>query len=1130
MISPGATASPETLDWFRVSSLGPEICKYDNRFFVNVWVGKCPYIGLVDSGFNGNAMVSSNLKDYFISQGYEFNLRNGKAVIADGGTVDLKGALHLPVTLGGRTLMVDAYLMDGLPFQMLIGYGLMSKLGARLDFAQKRIVLPSSKVNEEPEVVESLVIQKVDTNQCVHCCEVPYPEVVPIELEDGTMVYPGVDTEGEVTEANELEWTSQEEEVGVPIYPSELDEFQEFEKYEHPDLDKSRISEFNSFMAGWREKFKGSPGIAKGIEAKVYVEPGQIPIKEKPIRLSYDERLLAQEEIAKLLKEGVIEPSDSFWRANAFFVKKKNGGKRLVVNLKALNAVVKRNSAPLPYMDDVHVVLNKAKFYTTLDLMSGYWQVPVHKDSIEYFTFGVSGVGSYAFKRLAMGFCNSAAIFQSHMENVLRSELFKSVFVYQDDVIIASDSYEQHMKDLERVFTLLLENGLKINWKKCQILKHEIVYLGNIYSKGQVRPDPEKVRAISEFPTPTNVKALRSFLGIAGWMKQFIPNLSDVRAKLDDLLKLDAKWIWTAEHAEAFEKIKEALVSKPVLALPNHEAPFTLYTDASDIAVSGVLLTEREGKLLPCAYGSQKLPKSARLKWTTTEKEGYAVLHFLMKYRHLIRNGFSVNVFSDHSSLLWLANLKNTKGRLARWQVILSSFDIKLNHVKGKANVIADALSRYPINMNNFAIQQQLSQQNSMPNIPEIPNFDNIQDPLFLDLRQKILDFPDSYPSFRVRFPHVFKKVKHPVTGEVEERVVVPNEYRDSILAQFHDDMTSGHRGWFATYCRIADRFVFPKMRSYVKSYVRKCAECAMYKMPTQASAGQMTIRNPTMKPWDLVSTDLVGPLPTSYGYKYISVFVDHCSKWIVAVPIRTATAKAVLKAFKERIVLEWGVPSVLLCDHGSCYTSQEFQQYCASINCKITHSPKNFPAANYCERYNKEVKSCLAMYAKKDHTKWSQNLSYVVFALRTARNQTTGFTPARIMFGRELRSLFEISSAIVHGEVDEYDVLTYDKKLQGDLGKILEYVKYSVKRSMSQQAHRYDLRHRPVRYAVDTLVWKRNYVKSSAIDKFTAGLSEKFVGPFRIKAVHNDQYELENLAGKSIGKWHGSQLKPVAV
>lgn len=224
--------------------------------------------------------------------------------------------------------------MKGLPFQMIVGYGLLSTLWAKLDFGKKCIILPPAEVNKEPIVVESLFIQKEEGAwmQSVNCCDVSYPEIVPIELEDGTLVYPGAEA-NDVVEP-EAEWSSSEREVGVPVYPEEMDEDHEFENFEHLALPEVRNVEFNNFLVSWKEKFKDSPGVAKGIEVKVYVDPSQPPIKEKPIRLSHAERVLAQEEVNRLLKEGVIEPSSSFWRANAFFVSKKTGGKRLVVNLK----------------------------------------------------------------------------------------------------------------------------------------------------------------------------------------------------------------------------------------------------------------------------------------------------------------------------------------------------------------------------------------------------------------------------------------------------------------------------------------------------------------------------------------------------------------------------------------------------------------------------------------------------------------------------------------------------------------------------------------------------------------------------------------------------------------------------
>lgn len=1065
-------------------------------------------MSLIDTGATHTCIPSTSW-DLLKECGHVIRPIHGTATVADGGSADITGIVKLQIRFGKHSYWTgDVFLMKNLPFPLLIGTNTLEDLEAKLDVKKNRITFTTNNGNE---TVEGVYLEK-SFNSCNR--SIQNVKVDPLTFEDGVKfnLNNGLEDSKENNHSTEDSYITED-----PVLPMEFSQNPSMEDLEllHPNITTEQKQHFNQYLRNWKENFKSSPGLTTAAECKIYVDSSVPPIKQRSIRMSLADQRTAEAEIQRLLEQDIIEPSESEWCSPAFLVDKKGGSKRLVVNYKALNAVSKKNSAPIPRIDECLKILQESKFVSTLDLQQGFYQVKMSEDSKHYTAFCLPPSHFYQFKRMAFGLTNSPAVFQSMMQKVLRPVLNKSCFVYIDDLLITSTSYEKHVQNLSEVFELLYNAGLAINWDKCKFLKHETEFLGYCVGSGKLKAAPSKLGAVKDFPRPKTLKQLRRFLGMVGWFRCFIPFLSDKAACLNEMLKKNETFSWNEERDKAFKELKNCLINPPILSVPDQSLPYEIHADASDSGIGAVLLQKKNEQNHVVAFASRSLTKHEK-NYPVTQKECLALIWAVERWKHYISGNGTTICYTDHSSLLWLANLKSPTNRLARWVCRLSEFDLKIIHKKGKFNFVPDCLSR---TMDISATEIKT------------PDFQNIKDQWYLELRQLIIDKPDLYPTFKVDLPYITKCVRHPVTGETEERYLVPSDYREELLKSYHNDITAGHLGVNKTFHRLADRFYWPRMRQDIKNYVTACHTCQQYKISNLGPSGHMAIREPVLTPFKMICADLAGPLPmTPEKYRYVLTIVDLATKYVIAKPLRTATADSIVNIFNNDVNLIHGSPQVILTDNGSQFAGKTFKKYCESINSKLHLIPRHFPSANPCERYIKTLKTMMSIYAKEDQRNWGKNLQYLTFAINTSRNETTGFTPTRLVFGRELRSQYELAADVQDGKCTEFDPLKYDQELQGSLKKIFNHVRESASKAMTTQAKLYNLRRRDGnQFPVGSIVWKKNFPKSNAGERVTAKLCEKYQGPFQVTHVWSPtQVELADLKGNNKGRWHITHLKMV--
>ena len=417
------------------------------------------------------------------------------------------------------------------------------------------------------------------------------------------------------------------------------------------------------------------------------------PIKSAPARVSPPNQAIIKKSIDEMVQAGIAEPSSSPWASRIVIVTKKDGTPRFCVDYRSLNAVTVKDSYPIPHQTDLLDAIGEAKFFSTLDLASGYWQIKLDEDAKMKSAF-VSRYGLYQFTVMPFGLTNAPATFQRMMDVVLSGLTWLQCMVYLDDIIVFAPTWEEHQMRLRNVLTRLRKYKLAAKMTKCRFGRQSIVFLGHVISAEGVSTDPEKVKAIQRLPYPKqDVTAVRSFLGMVGYYRRFIPHYAALVEPLNELLRKGSKKEWTDECVQVVDEVKQLLTTSPILRRPNFSKPFQITCDASQIGVGAVLeQLDEKNEPHPVAYWSKTLNPAQR-KYTVTERECLAVVYAFKYFRHYFGTTV-VTVYTDHSALQYLQTAKSLTGRLERWALSLQEYPLEIRYRKGCEQGAADGLSR----------------------------------------------------------------------------------------------------------------------------------------------------------------------------------------------------------------------------------------------------------------------------------------------------------------------------------------------------------------------------------------------------------------------------------------------------
>lgn len=886
-------------------------------------------------------------------------------------------------------------------------------------------------------------------------------------------------------------------------------------------LDDKQKKELEKLLDEFRPRLEpGKLGTIKGVAHTINIGDA------KPFKATYysvNPKVMADvhAELERRLENDIVEPADSPFQSPLLIIPKKTKGLRWVVDFRKLNSLIQvpDSSYPLPRINPMITKLGGATILSTIDISDAYLQVLLSPESKPYTAFYVPGRGQFQFKRMPAGLKDAASRWQKTIEQIL-ADVIKDdphCMVYMDDIVLWSPegNWNHHLQLLKKIFTALEKAGVTVNLSKSQFAKKQVKYLGHIIDSSGVRPDPAKIASVVNFPVPSKVTQIRQFLGLAGWMRRFIPHFSSTARPLYSRFEKNAPFIWGPEEDGAFVKLKEALCKHPVLRNPDFARPFKIYTDASILGTGGILTQDFDDGEHVIAYTSRTL-KGKERNFSATELECLGVLHGLEAFRPYI-DGYRFELITDHSSLLWLHKLKNPTGRLARWAVQIQQYDMKITHRKGSCMQAPDALSRNPI------------QEEPEVGLVDLPA--QIQDDWYLKLMQRVREEPDLYEKFKIHEGQLYKLIAVDPHLPLRWVQIVPREVRRALLYECHDEPTSGHGGWLRTFKRIRSKGYWPGMQQDVKKYVRECQACQRVKVDRRKPPGFMSSKVVVSQPMEYLSADLIGPLPRSKkGFNFISVVTDTFSKYTFIKPLRKATAPAVCDHLETDVILKHGAPRLLQVDNGTQYTSRQFKDLCAHYRIKLRYNVPYTPRNNPTERMNQTLETLICSYVQEDHRNWDQHLPALQAALNTSHSAVTGLSPHEVLFGEAL--VLDGRERLFDGEEEDPEVVEpkreeMDFKLE-DKHELYTSLQEKINNAKRLNAHRYNLRRRRGEdFHTGDLVWRRNYVKSKKAEGISKKLAPKWIGPFAIRArVGKVTYLLEDSKGKEEGPWHIEQIK----
>lgn len=835
------------------------------------------------------------------------------------------------------------------------------------------------------------------------------------------------------------------------------------------------------------------------------------PIRQRYYPLSPVKLKILNEEIDKMIESGVIRPSRSPWASPVVMVTKKDGSVRFCVDSRKLNSVTIRDSYPLPRIQDILDNLRGARYITSLDFRSAFWQIPLaDRESCEKTAFIVPQRGLFEFVRMPFGLTNAASEMQRLTDIIVNYEFTKDtdncVFGYVDDLILVSRTFEGHLQLLKKVKDRLKEAGLSVNLKKCEFCKAELKYLGYILNENGLKTDPAKLDSIQHFPIPTTAKALRGFIGLCSYYRRFVDNFSSIIAPLTVLLgkkKGRDPIDWDEDANNAFLKLKDALINTPVMACPDFTKPFVLHCDASSVGLGSVLSQVSDDVEHPIAYFSKLFSKAER-NYSTTERELLSVLESIKHFRGYL-DGTKFTIVTDHIALKWLMTLDNPSGRLARWSTLISQYNFDIIHRKGIHHVVPDALSRAFIAPVTF---------------DRGPDFTT--DEWYKKVYRGARDHPQMFPAYCIRDGVLLRHVplSNPLTDE-SWRIVLPKEKAREAVWEAHNTFPQIHPGIMKTYLQIKKTLYWPNMFRDVTQIINECETCKSYKISNAQPRGQMLYPKVVSAPLQMLSIDLIGPLPTAYyGFKYILSVVDVFSKYVWLFSLKKVDARSICDLLESQIFYNFGVPRSVLCDNATVFRSNHFNNFLAKFNSRPFFTPYYSPQANTVERYNQTIITCLSILVRENQRQWSRMLPKVKLYLNSCINLATSYSPNFLMFGRDV--VFDTS----HGERQTQCANLAESRaahatMLSSLKEVYAKVADNLSLSFLHNSRYYNKNRHSVALNIGDTVWRRNFARSSGADYFSCKFAPRFIKTRVHKVVSPQVYELKDYDSPHVGTYH---------
>lgn len=820
---------------------------------------------------------------------------------------------------------------------------------------------------------------------------------------------------------------------------------------------------------------------------------------------------------------------------------------------------------------------------SAVDALQGFHAIKLTKRAQPKTAF-VTHKGQFEFKVMPFGLCGAPPTYQAAMNLILSGLTWDICAPYVDDVIIWSKDYETHKKDLAKVLERFIQHNMKLKSDKCVFCRIELEYLGHDITTKGIKCSQKKIDAIQSFPVPTKVREIRQILGMTGYYRRFIKDYAKITRPLQLLTKKGAQLKWTPECQSAFDTLKMEMTNPPILQFPDYSKDFRLYTDASKDAIACVLSQKDENNQDRVICYAGRALKDREMRHHISEQEHMAVVYGLSYFKHYLYNS-KVTVITDCSALQYLKTAP-LRGRIARWALILSSFDYNVVFRKGSLNHV-DALSRREyqpyreelenqaftdqpnlpflgaiigrlndqINTNSEnepltaradvynALQPQAANENSLIDQHKLAE-EQYLDPAYTDIIDYLeIDYLPSENSqaqttmvnsefyylgslagVLYRIPKLNSR-----KSDTPVQLAVPRSRVQEILKGYHDSIESMHPGVTRTFHKIREKYFWPSMFQDIKEYVASCNECATYKHPPGYRRYKMKPREASY-PWENLHIDLIGPLPrTRKGnlHIYIYLMVDGFTKYLCARAIPSKHAEQCADAMYDEVYMKHAPAANVISDNAKNFTARIFNRLTKLFDQKQEFTSAFWPRGNgEAERYVKEVGKCLALYVNSRATDWDELLSSAVYALNcTPKSDTTGYSPYQAIFGSPPRLI--VDDKFLHFNVESYkSVDDYTEKLSERLQVIREIIKDNNDVAREHMTKHYDKKTKERKFRVGEHVWRLN-------PHVPTGIPKKFVhmwqGPYVVHQKRGEaNYILRGLDGKlMVASVNVAHMKP---
>ena len=1151
---------------------------------ISVKIGHKKYKALVDTGAEVS-IISSRVYEALRPKP-SLSKNKMKLQTANGSPLRMEGLVGLEIKIGSQSIFQNCCVVRNLNRKIILGRDWLRSHGVRMYFDLGVLRLNGEYVEMEEDIhISSIVTVAEDVTlkpQHLHTCvakvkgKAEVGTVYEVEqIKTGTVSkLCGISVANSIIKINKerkiimgiMNNTNQTVTLkrGWPI--GKLIEAGKINEVSLPTLDrlgaedkelenikcaKEFQSEVVQLLRRNRDRFTSDDKhLGKTDTVKMHINTGNHPpIKKRPYPTPLAQKRKVEEAIDQMMEARVVERSRSPWGFPIVLVEKKDGSSRFCVDFRDLNKITRRNSFPLPVISHILASLGRAKYFSKLDLKSGYWQVEMDESDKEKTAF-TCHYGLFHFNVMPFGLANAPGIFQELMSIVLQGQE-KYALAYLDDVLVFSETRDEHLKHLQRVFDSLRKHNLKLKPSKCEFFNEETQYLGFKISRKGIQPDQDKVTAIQSVIAPKTVRQVRGFIGMCSYYRRFIPNFARIAEPLINLTRKYARFKWDENCQNAFDKLKKRLSEMVVLAYPDPNKRYKLYTDASDHTIGACLTQEvydediGEEVEKPIHFLSHKL-SDTQTRWTTIEKEAYAIHYTLQKFHHYLYSA-SFTIYTDHRPLEYLLKSPMQNRKIQVWALAIAGYDCEIEYLPGKENVVADLLSRsttapavedvgpvevddraYGINAINsnrlnpgeFASYKD-NQEENRPEFkrPTMEGFNIIaeqeSDEEIVSLKKRVNN--EKASKLEQKKFIILEGVLYYLSQPEEEpilRLYVPSHLRHEVMLQYHDK--NGHLGIEKTFQAIRQKYFWPCLFREVVGYVNKCVSCQtmnLRKIPPRMQESDMP-----PYPFAKIALDITGPYPKTHsGNEYIVTFIDMYSGWPEAFAVPNKKAETVAHLLMEEIFPRFGAPLQLVTDNGPENVNKIMKRTLENLN--IHHVTTSFyhPQSNgKVERLHRTMNSILAKKIGDNDRSWDLYINQMLAAIRFNVSETTKFSPFYLLYSRDV--VLPLDNILKPRRL-HYGDQHHEMAIQ-EQHRAFVRVRSNMLKAKKTNIEKSEKRTKDVVYKVGDLVYYKNFHKKNR-------LGQKWL-PFYviIERTGPVSYRIRDQLTSSVTKAHAEQLR----